>query len=179
MLVSSYLAIGFVMFQMTTTVGVFVVQLGLTEADFGRLLSLNGLLIICLELPLVSLTRRLPAGIAVAGGYLLFSISMVVQAYAHDFPMLIVAMALFTIGEMIAFPIASAYIANRAPADMRGRYMGLIGFVWSTSMIVSPWTGMRLLEISPALLWLACAGAALVASTMVFRIHKIPKPDYE
>ncbi|MCB1097320.1 MAG: MFS transporter [Verrucomicrobiae bacterium] len=176
-LVSSYLAIGFIMFQMMTTVGVFVIQLGLSEADFGRLLSLNGLLIICLELPLVSVTRRLPTGFAIAGGYLLFSLSMVVQAFSHNFPMLIVAMILFTLGEMVAFPIASAYIANRAPADMRGRYMGLIGFVWSTSMILSPWTGLRLLEISPTLLWLTCAGAGLVAATMVFRVHQFPNPN--
>jgi len=176
LLVSSYLAIGFVMFQMMTTIGVFVVQLGFTEADYGKLLSLNGLLIICIELPLISLTRRLKTGTAVSTGYLLFAVAMIVQASASTFPVLIVATVLFTFGEMIAFPIASAYIANRAPADMRGRYMGLIGFVWSTAMIVAPWSGLRLLEISPAVLWLTCAMAALLAATMVFRIHRIPKP---
>lgn len=178
LLVSSYFAVGFVMFQMMTTIGVFVIQLGLTEADYGRLLSLNGIMIICFELPLVSLTRRLKTGTAVAIGYLFFSVAMVVQAYAFGFPMLILATALFTLGEMIAFPIASAYIANRAPAEMRGRYMGLIGFVWSTSMVMAPWSGLKLLEIDPALLWWTCAGAAFVAATMVFRIHRIPPPDH-
>ena len=41
-----------------------------------------------------------------------------------------------------------------------GRYLGLIGFVWSTAMIVAPTSGMRLLAWSPMVLWLGCAAAA-------------------
>ena len=177
LVVSSYLAVGFVMFQMMTSLGVFVLQLGLTEAHYGRLLSLNGLLIICLEIPLTSFTRRLPSGTAVALGYLLLAVAMAVQAFSSSYSMLIVASVFFSFGEMVAFPIAMVYIANRAPADMRGRYMGMIGFVWSTAMIVAPWSGLRLLDWSPLALWLGCAGAACVGALLVFRIHRIEIPE--
>jgi hypothetical protein len=33
-----------------------------------------------------------------------------------------------TLGEMIAMPISSNYVASLAPDDMRGRYMGVLGF---------------------------------------------------
>jgi len=43
-----------------------------------------------------------------------------------------------TLGEMIAMPISSNYVASLAPDDMRGRYMGVLGFSWNTAVGVGP-----------------------------------------
>jgi MFS family permease len=171
--VFSYLGIGFVLFQVMTTFGVHVREMGFSETDYGMFLSLNGVLIVILELPITSVTRRVRAGLAVAFGYSLIGLSMVVLTIAKDHGMIISSMVLLTFGEMISFPVALTYVANRAPANMRGPYMGTVGFVWSIALIVAPWTGLKLLQIDPALLWGFCAVAATCSGFLVFRIHKL------
>ena len=176
LVLASYLGISFVLFQMMTSLGVHVKQLGFSEADYGIILSLNGVMIVLLELPLTSITRRWPTGTALAVGYGFMAAAMVVMAFAEAFSTFLIGSALLTVGEMTTFPIAIAWVANRAPENMRGRYMGMVGFIWSIGMVIAPWSGMQLLEISPALLWLVSAAAACVAALCVVRLHHLNDP---
>ena len=72
----------------------------------------------------------------------------------------------FALGEMISLPISNSYMAELAPDEMRGRFMGLLGVSWSTAMMVGPSLGIFLYKSSPSLLWIICLvlglGAALV-----------------
>ena len=182
LVIASYFGIGFVLFQVMTTLGVHTRNLGFSETQYGLLLSVNGVLIVFLELPFVNFTRRLEAGVAVASGYVLIAGSMVILAFATSFQVMVASMVLMTLGEIIAFPMALAYLANRAPSDMRGRYMGLSGLVWSITLVVAPWSGLQILQIDPSLLWGICAVAAGGAALLVARIHhaapgSFPNPD--
>ncbi|HEX2287185.1 MAG TPA: MFS transporter, partial [Gaiellaceae bacterium] len=58
-LISSVLG-AFVYFQSQTTFPLHVKASGLSDADYGLLISLNGLAIVLLELPLVAITQRFP-----------------------------------------------------------------------------------------------------------------------
>jgi MFS family permease len=63
-------------------------------------------------------------------------------------------------------PIASSYVANLAPDDMRGRYMGVLGFSWNTAVGVGPMVGLWIFGRSPELLWLLCGLAGVVAACL-------------
>src|ERR1043166_4927461 len=65
------LAIAFVFFQMSATFGLRVTGSGLSSSTYGALLSLNGVLVVCFELWLTTLTQRLPARRTMAVGYVL------------------------------------------------------------------------------------------------------------
>src|SRR5439155_25589531 len=69
---SSSLLISFVYFQgQSATLPLHVVRVShLTPADFGLLLSLNGLLVVLLELPISSITMHRPPKQMIAGGFL-------------------------------------------------------------------------------------------------------------
>jgi len=58
-LVSSVLG-AFVYFQAQTTFPLHVRESGLSDSDYGLLISLNGLAIVFLELPIVAISRRFP-----------------------------------------------------------------------------------------------------------------------
>lgn len=73
--------------------------------------------------------------------------------------------ALWTVGEVIGFPVASTLVANMAPVALRGRYNGAFAMVWGMGMSLSPVLGGQVLEhAGAAVLWISCfVIAALVA----------------
>src|SRR5207237_1040394 len=65
------LALAFVVHQAYATFPLHLARSGYTPVIYGSLMSLNGLLIIVLELSVTTVTRRLPALIAIAVGLVL------------------------------------------------------------------------------------------------------------
>jgi MFS family permease len=163
------LAIAFVFFQMASTFGLHVIHLGFSARVYGLVLSLNGALVVCCELPLTTITRRLPARRVMAAGYALGGLGFALNAFAHSVPALAGCMVIFTLGEMLAMPVAAAYVADLAPEHMRGRYMGVYGLVWAIALVVGPGLGMKLFALGPSALWLSCGVLGLVAALVVGR----------
>ena len=165
-LVSSF-AIALVFFQISSTYGLFVTQLGFSAATYGAIISLNGVLVVFCELPLSTITRRFPARRVMALGYALVGAGFAMNAFAHTLPALVVAMAVVTFGEMLTLPVSAAYVADLSPANMRGRYMGAFGLTWALGLTLGPSLGMALFQHGTAVLWLSCGALGLVAATLI------------
>jgi MFS family permease len=67
-------------------------------------------------------------------------------------------------------PMAAAYLADLAPPEMRGRYMGISGLTWATALIVGPSLGMKLYTSLPAVYWVACATLGIFAAAVIWRV---------
>ena len=161
------LGIGFSYFQTHSTLALHVRDAGLSVAVYGLLHSLNGLIVILFELPLSPWTQRRPPRRMMSIGFVLVGIGFGLTAWAHDFRMLALTVVIWSIGEIISFPVGGAYVANLAPDDMRGRYMGFMGFVWSAGMILGPTLGTFIYVRSPVALWLTCGAAGLFAAVVI------------
>lgn len=160
-------AVSLVFMQMASTFGLFVTQLGFPPAVYGAIISLNGALIVVCELPLTLFTRRFPTRQVMALGYALIGGGFAMNYFAHSVPALVACMMIFTLGEMFALPMASAYVADLAPPHMRGRYMGVNGMTWSFALIAGPFLGMKLLALAPGALWLTCGVLGLLAAVVI------------
>jgi MFS family permease len=68
---------------------------------------------------------------------------------------------------MLAMPISGAYVANLAPPNMRGRYMGINTFSWSLALVIGPALGISAFQISPVLLWIGCAVFGVVGALII------------
>ena len=159
--------IGLVFFQMTSTFGLHVTQLGFSPAVYGAIISLNGMLVVLCELPLIAFIRRFPARRVMATGYALVGSGFALNAFAHTIPAFVCMMAVVTFGEMMTIPVSVAYIADLAPPQMRGRYMGANGLVWASALVIGPGLGMKLFALGPAVLWLSCGALGLLAATII------------
>jgi len=159
--------IGLVFFQMTSTFGLHVTQLGFSAAVYGAIISLNGMLVVLCELPLIGFIRRFPARRVMATGYVLVGSGFALNAFAHTIPVLVCAMTIVTFGEIVTIPVSVAYIADLAPPQMRGRYMGANGLVWAAALVLGPGLGMKLFALGPAVLWLSCGALGLLAATII------------
>jgi len=166
-MLAANLCIGLIFFQMASTFGLYVTHLGFSPATYGVLISLNGALIVFCELPLTTITRRFPARRVMALGYLIIAAGSALNFFAHTIPALVACMILFTLGEMVTMPMASAYIANLAPANLRGRYLGVSGLTWSIALIAGPGLGMELLTWNPAFYFISCGALGVAAAGII------------
>lgn len=169
------LAIGIVFCQTVSTFGLYVIHQGFSAATYGAIISMNGIMVVLMELPLTTVTRKFPPRRVMAVGYALVGLGFGLNGLAHTVPALLACMVVFTLGEMITMPTAIAYLANLAPPDMRGRYMGMSGLTWSTALILAPVTGMKIFTASPIAYWIGCAALGLFAATVISRtMNEVP-----
>jgi MFS family permease len=161
------LGIGFVFFQMATSLGLAITRAGLSAATYGMILSLNGVLVVLCELPLTAFTRRFPARRVMALGYGLVGLGFALNALAHTAAEFRLCMIVLTLGEMISMPVSSAYVADLCPPNMRGRYMGAFGLTWALAMTIGPIVGLRLYAVEPLFLWIGGGVAGLAAALII------------
>ncbi|CAH0335670.1 Na(+), Li(+), K(+)/H(+) antiporter [Flavobacterium sp. CECT 9288] len=136
-------------FQLFTTLPLYHNEkFGLTEFQSGLLLSLNGLLIFFLEMPIVSFSQRknIKKLRIILWGSLLMSLSFYVLLLNIWAGILVVSIIFITFGEMFIFPFSNSFALSRAPKGHEGRYMALFTMSFSLAHIASSKTGLEIID---------------------------------
>jgi MFS family permease len=150
------LGIAFVYQQANVALPLHVHRSGLSNGTYGALLSVNGALIVLLELPLIAFTQHRSPVRMIALGQLLVGIGFGLTGFAHAVPALTATIVVWTLGEMIGAPPAGAYVAALAPAHMRGRYNGAWSLAWALGLVLGPTVGGFLFGHGESILWSVC-----------------------
>jgi MFS family permease len=174
-LLATSLIIGVIYFQQEAALPLQVIADGHSTGVYGLLISLNGLVVILLELPLTTVTRRLPPRRVIAAGVLLTGIGFGTTALATSAPALAATVVVWTLGEITAAPVSSAYVADISPPHMRGRYAGAFGLSFSLAQIVGPAAGTSLYAASPDVLWGGCVVLGALASALMLSPASRPR----
>ncbi len=156
-----------VFMQMASTFGLYVTGNGFSPATYGALISFNGVLVVLCELPLTTITQRFPPRRILAAGFLLVGAGFAANAFAHTIPVFVLVVFIFTLGEMTSAPVSAAYVADLAPVELRGRYMGVMGFSSALAVVAGPGLGMALLARNPTALWALCGGLGCLAAAII------------
>jgi MFS family permease len=167
----------FVYAQSNTTLGLQVRAAGLSAMVYGGLLSLNGLLIIAIELPLTSYTRKLASHLAITVGSALIAVGFGLTALASSLGLLAFTVVVWSFGEMALSPVRQAYVASLAPTAERGRYLGALGVTRSLGQIVASVLGTVLFTWNAHGFWLLCGLIGMVAAGIVFITQRPAVPD--
>ncbi len=159
--------VGFVYVQSTSTFALHVRDSGFSNAIYGALVSVNGLMVILLELPVTTVTQRLWARGVIASGGLFVGVGFGLTALAHTVPALALTVVVWTVGEILTAPVSSAYVADIAPPHLRARYQGAWGLTWGLAAILGPLVGTRLYAWNASGFWLLCASLGVLAAGLV------------
>ncbi len=84
----------------------------------------------------------------------------------NSIPLLGLEVIVWTLGEMVQGPVASAYVADLSPEHLRGSYQGAWGMTWSVGFILAPLLGTLLFTWSSIGLWLLCALLGIMATAL-------------
>lgn len=135
------------------------------ESQYGFIANTNALMVVFFQLPVTRVTKRYPALQVMALGALFYAVGVGSVALGHGFWAFWMSMVILTVGELIIMPTATTYVANLAPADMRGRYMSIYGMTWGVAMAIAPVMGGVLNDnIGPVTIWL---GGLMIGMTSV------------
>jgi MFS family permease len=139
---------------------------GLPENLFGWIPTTNALMCVFVQYFVTLITRRHRTLPVVAIGMFIYAVGAGSVALMTGFWGFWSSMVILTFGELTLVPTASKYVADIAPADMRGRYMSIYWLGWGLSRTLAPLIGGYLNDhVSPQSIWYG--GLALgLASTL-------------
>ena len=138
---------------------------GLGPASYASLMALNCAGVVLLQPLLSPRLRRFDAARLLALSTVLFGAGYGVNAIGGSVGVYGVGTALWTIGEVIGFPVASTMVANLAPVALRGRYQGAFAMCWGVAFTVSPLVaGETMQRLGARGLWLLCLAVAVAVA---------------
>lgn len=141
---------------------------GVPENQYGFIATTNALMVVFLQFAVTQITKRHTPLPVMAIGALFYTVGGASIALGTGFWGFWMSMVIMTIGELIVTPTGSTYAANRAPADMRGRYMSIYGLTWSVASGIGPLLGGFLNDnIAPVAIWYG-AGIIGLSSVLAF-----------
>ncbi len=151
---------------------------GLEPDAYGRVIAVNGVVIVVFQLLVNKLTERRSQVTLLVVSSLLFAVGTGATALAGT-PLLFAAtVVVWTVGEMVYVPVTAAATAHLAPVHARGRYQGLMGMSWSVGGFVAPIAaGWIVGGPGPEVLWASCAVIGVAARPV--RAAAAPRPVEE
>lgn len=161
----STLLIALVFVQGLSTLPIYIRQIGYNNFQFGMLMSINGILIFILQLPLTHWLARFNAMTVVLVGGVLISIGFGLTAVGGGILLVGSCIAIWTLGEILQAPFKQSIVTDMAPEDLRGSYLGLFTMCYASALMIgAPIGGAVLARFGPTFLWI---GTCLVAMSAV------------
>ncbi len=171
---------GILFFQIFTTLPLYhKEQFNMSEFDSGLLLSLNGLLLLLFELPIVNYVSRnkINNHRVIFIGLVLMATSFLFLLYPWE-GMLFPMMLFMTCGVMLTFPFANSFAMERSYEQRDGKYMAAFTMSYSFAHILSAKTGMEIIQNSGyETNWIFMSILGVVGSLLVFKLFAMVEKE--
>ncbi|AXK37723.1 MFS transporter [Streptomyces armeniacus] len=127
---------------------------GFSSSDFGLVIAANGVLIVLVQIPITRvIQRRDPARMLVVSA-LLTGYGFGLHAFADSVAFYLVAVSVWTLGEVINSPTQMGLVVRLSPTHGRGRYQGVYVLSWSLASLLAPLLGGFVIDrFGPDALW--------------------------
>jgi MFS family permease len=138
------------------------------ENLYGFIPITNALMVVSLQVWVTRGTKQFPPLGVLAAGALIYAIAVSSVAWGTGFWSFWLSMVVLTMGELMIVPTATTYVANLAPATMRGRYMSIYGLTWSVAAGIGPlWGGLLADHVGPRATWYGAGFAGLLSVVLL------------
>jgi MFS family permease len=151
---------------------------GLPEYLYSWLPITNALMCVFVQYFVTLAAKRFPQLPTIAIGMFVYALGVGSIVLMSGFWGFWLSMVIITMGELIVVPTASTYVANRAPAHLRGRYMSFYWLTWGLARAAAPTVGGFLHDqVAPQAIWWGGLTFGLISALGLFRLSRqIPTP---
>ncbi len=138
--------------------------------------------VICLQVLISYLTRKIPPFPAIVLGTLISAVSWLVVGAHPAVWTAVVSLFVLALGEMTQAPRYYEYISRLAPPGQQGTYMGFAFLPIGIGSLVGGWLGGRFVHYfgevqhQPGHLWYAVTAIGLLTTLLMWLYHLIVKP---
>lgn len=177
-----YSAFWVVFWQEFISVPLFVRGFIDPSAKVDALLATDGFVVICLQVPVSILTRKIPTFAALTLGIFVSSIAWIPLALHPSISTTFVALAMVALGEIIQSPRYYEYISRLAPPGQQGLYMGYAFLPIAIGNLIAGILGGYLLHEfgdvlkRPQEMWWVVVGIGLLTAVLMWIYNIVVKP---
>jgi MFS family permease len=146
---------------------------GIPESLYGWIPTTNALMCVFVQYSVTSITRRHRTLPVLGTGMLIYALGAGSVALMTGFWGFWLSMVILTFGELTLVPTASKYVADLAPADLRGRYMSIHWLGWGLARTLAPLIGGFLNDnIAPQAIWIGGLVIGLTSTLGLFLLSR-------
>jgi predicted MFS family arabinose efflux permease len=160
-----------------STLSVFSVdRMHFTTEQYGFLLTTNGLMVAITQYPIAYIANKFSRSAGLVAGSLFYVVGYCSLGLIEHYNLAVLSLVIITTGEVVFSPISSSVVAQSAPRDKRGRYMGFFALTQTIGYSFAPLFGGVLLDSFPTnnfALWGIIASVGLVAAIGFWRWGKM------
>ena len=150
---------------------------GIPENLYGWIPTTNALMCVFIQYFVTLVTRKHRTLPVLTVGMLIYAVGTGSVALMSRFGGFWLSMVILTFGELTLVPTASKYVADRAPEDMRGRYMSIYWLGWGLARTLSPLIGGFLNDsIAPRAIWIGGLILGLISTFGLFLLNRLSDP---
>lgn len=172
LLVTATLLTSFIFFQGFSTLPLTLKEIGFTESEIGWLLSINGFLIVALQLPITAYLSRFERLAVILAGEILIGIGFGATACGTSALWIGLTIGVWTLGEVLQAAFKQTLVVGFAPKEFRARYLGLFAMTHALGLMIgAPLGGQILARYGSTVLWASCFGTAMVSSAIYLLIY--------
>jgi MFS family permease len=120
---------------------------GYEPAAWGFLVWINPLLVTLFQVRLTRATAGVPSAPKLVVALLVMGLPYLLLVASHSVLAVVTVVVVFVIGEMLWVPTSQAVVAELAPQDLRGAYMGAFGSAPAIGFALAPLIGFQVRNI--------------------------------
>ena len=153
------------------------------NANVDGLLAIEGFAVICLQILVTYLTRKLPAVPTIALGFLITGLAFSLLALHPSVISFAVMLVVIAIGEVTQASRYYEYCSRLAPEGQQGLYMGYAFPPIGLGFLVAGWMGGWLLHEfgdvlkNPTAMWWPVVAVGAVTAVLMLIYDKVFKPE--
>ncbi|MEP3480997.1 MAG: MFS transporter [Fuerstiella sp.] len=172
MLVTATLLTSLIFFQGFSTLPLTLKDIGFSESEIGLLLSINGFLIVALQLPITAYLSRFERLAVILAGEVLIGIGFGATALGNSAVWIGLTIGVWTIGEVLQAAFKQTLVVGFAPKAFRARYLGVFAMTHALGLMIGAPVGGQILErYGSTVLWTSCFATAMVSSGIYLLIY--------
>jgi MFS family permease len=149
--------------QYLSTLPLDIVASGLPLFWYTLAVSLNGLLVIALELMVTKVTQGWPFRLTIGLSMALVGIGMGFYGLPIAPAVIVIGTLIWTLAEIVGAPAGFAYPAVAGPSRLRSRYIGSFQFMWALGTASGPVIGGALFARIGHSVWPLMAVGSMLA----------------
>jgi len=141
---------------------------GLGPQAYGIIYAVNPIVVILSQVFVLRVIDRITGVSILVVSLVVMGFGFWLTAFASSIPMYALTVVVWTLGEVGFNSVGPALVADIAPADLRGRYNGLVGMAYGASAFLAPLIGTRVLQAyGEGVLWTSCLVASIGAAAII------------
>lgn len=140
---------------------------GYAAATWGFLVWVNPFLVTLFQVRLTRAVARFPAAPRLVTAMLIMGLPYLLLVANQSLAVILFVVTVFVFGEMLWAPTSQAVVAELAPEDIRGAYMGAFGSAPAIGFALAPLIGFQVRNsFGDAATWTTFAAIAVVAAAL-------------